>query len=62
MKKKNENTVPIKKCNGIKEQTELERLKAEVVRGKATIDYIAMMTDVELPTEESEGQANEQEI
>lgn len=62
MGKKNENTVPFKKCDSIKEQTELERLKAEVVKGKATIDYIAMMTDVELPTEESEGQENEQEI
>lgn len=43
------------------DQAELENAKAQAVKNAANIDYIAMMTDVEIPTEE-EGATNEFEI
>lgn len=42
------------------EQAELENAKAQAEMNKANIDYIAMMTDVEIPTEEDVN--NESEI
>lgn len=43
------------------DQAELENAKAQAAKNAANIDYIAMMTDVEIPTEE-EGTTNESEI
>ncbi len=48
----------IKKNKSIVETVEIERLRAENAKAKAMTDYIAMMTDVELP-EESEANENE---
>lgn len=33
----------------------IERLQAELANQKGITDYIAMMTDVDIPTEEEEG-------
>ncbi len=38
----------------LKERAKNEALKAQAVKNAADIDYIAMMTDVELETEEAE--------
>lgn len=43
------------------EMAALENAEAQAVRNAANIDYIAMMADVEIPTEE-EGGNNESEI
>lgn len=43
------------------DQAELENAKAQAVKNASNIDYIAMMTDVEIPTEE-EGNVDESEI
>lgn len=43
------------------EQAHMEYYNYLVKRQEATIEYIAMMTDVELP-EESDGDLHEQEI
>lgn len=43
------------------EQAALENAEAQAARNTANIDYIAMMTDVEIPTEEEAGE-NEPEI
>lgn len=44
-----------KKMTGsISEQRELEQLRADVAEQAAVIDYLAIMTDVEIPTEETE--------
>ena len=48
---------------GIRETRELENMLAETARLAATVDYVAMMADVELPEEEAgktEGESNEQ--
>ena len=42
------------------EMARLENSEAQAEVNKANIDYIAMMTDVEIPTEEDEN--NESEI
>lgn len=42
------------------EQAELENAKAQAVKNAANIDYIAMMADVEIPTEEVSN--NESEV
>lgn len=34
----------------------IERIQADLENQKATTDYIAMMADVEIPTEEEEGE------
>ncbi len=39
----------------IEEQRAEERTKAEVEKQGALLEYVAIMADVELPTEESEG-------
>ena len=36
------------------DQAELENAKAQAVKNAAYIDFIAMMTDVEIPTDEEE--------
>ena len=38
----------------LKEKATLENTTAEAAKNAANIDYIAMMTDVEIPTEEDE--------
>ena len=43
------------------EQAELENAKAQAAKNAANIDYIAMMTDVEIPTEDG-GMSDESEI
>lgn len=43
------------------EMAALENAEAQAVRNAANIDYIAMMADVEIPTEE-EGGNDESEI
>jgi hypothetical protein len=35
-----------------RERSELENADAAAMKNKATIDYIAMMADIEIPTEE----------
>ena len=42
------------------DQAALENAEAQAEMNKANIDYLAMMTDVEIPTEEEE--ENESEI
>lgn len=42
-------------------QALLENTEAQAAQNKAIIDYIAMMTDVEIPTEE-EGEGIEREV
>lgn len=42
----------IKKLNGlVKEERERERMAAENEKNKYLIEYVAMMSDVDLPTE-----------
>lgn len=48
--------------NTPQEQAALENAQAQAEINKANIDYIAMMTDVEIPTEEMEGMNDESEI
>lgn len=38
----------------LKEKAALENAEAASIKNTANIDYIAMMTDVEIPTEEEE--------
>lgn len=42
----------IRKRTALKMQVELENLRAENARLKADMDYVAMMTDVEISNEE----------
>lgn len=39
-----------------RERSELENADASAMKNKATIDYIAMMADIEIPTEEEENE------
>ncbi len=43
------------------DQAALENAEAQATKNAANIDYIAMMTDVEIPTEE-EGNEDESEV
>ena len=45
----------IKRPGSLSEAARLENAEAQAEINKANIDYIAMMTDVEIPTEETEG-------
>ena len=47
-------------AKSLKERSDEENARAEAERNKANIDYIAMMCDVDIPTEEEDN--NEQEI
>ena len=50
----------IRNSNGnIAEKRATERINAENTKLKANLDYVAMMADIEIPTDEPEGQ-NEQ--
>lgn len=40
----------------------LENAEAQAAKNAASIDYIAMMADVEIPTEEEGGMQDESEI
>ena len=40
-------------------QTENSRLKAELMRAQANVDYLSMMTDVELGTGDEESDLHE---
>ena len=51
----------IKRVLPIRENKELENLRATVANQAAIIDYIAAMTDVQIPIEEGEN-INEQTI
>lgn len=42
---------------GLYEQALLENASADAIRNAANIDYLAMMADIEIPTEE-EGEPN----
>jgi hypothetical protein len=44
------------------DQAALENAEAQAEVNKANIDYLAMMTDIEIPTEEMEGMNDESEI
>lgn len=49
-----------KKLHGtIREQVEKDNAMAEIAKQRADIDYIAMMSDVEIPTDESEVEIDE---
>ena len=39
---------------GVAETRQYEQLQADVAKYQADLDYIAMMTDVEIPTEDTE--------
>lgn len=41
-----------KRPRDLKEQADIENAIAQVEKNKANIDYVAMMTDVEIPVEE----------
>ena len=43
----------------VREQRLLENAVAETEKNKANIDYIAMMSDIEIPTEEEENAQSE---
>ena len=45
----------IKRPGNLSEAARLENAEAQAEINKANIDYLAMMTDVEIPTEENEG-------
>ena len=45
----------IKRPGSLSEAARLENAEAQAEINTANIDYIAMMTDVEIPTEETEG-------
>ncbi len=63
MKKESGKSVKVNKVLDISGEIEFEHLRADIARGKATTDYLAMMTGVDLPIEESEViEENEQEI
>jgi hypothetical protein len=44
------------------DQAALENAEAQAEVNKANIDYLAMMTDIEIPTEEMEGMNDESEV
>lgn len=46
------NNMPKVNRKNIEEERERELLKLKLEKANATIDYLAMMTDVELPNEE----------
>lgn len=52
----------IKKVGSIEEKAKIELLTSRLAKANATIDYLAMMTDTDLPNEESEVIEDEQEI
>ena len=52
----------IKRPGNLSEAARLENAEAQAEINKANIDYIAMMTDVEIPSEETEVTENEPEI
>lgn len=43
-----------------KKQNEVDKVSAEEAKNRADIDYIAMMCDVELDSEDEEGDENAQ--
>lgn len=50
----------IKKLNGlVKEERERERVAAENEKNKYLIEYVAMMSDVDLPTESENTEGGE---
>lgn len=48
-------------AKSLKERSDEENARAEADRNKANIDYLAMMCDVEIPTEDEEDR-DEQEV
>lgn len=55
--------MPKVKRNNINEKTKEELLAMKVEKAQATMDYIAMMSDIDLPNEEeSEVIEDEQEV
>ena len=47
------------KVKDLAAKREIERLRAENERQMGIIDYVAMMTDVEIPTENEEDEEDE---
>ena len=47
------------KVKDLAAKREIERLRAENERQMGIIDYVAMMTDVEIPTEDEEDEEDE---
>lgn len=46
----------IKKPRNLKEQADFENAKAQAEKNKANLDYVAMMADIDIPTEEEGGE------
>lgn len=49
----------IRKVKSIKDLTQIELLNSKLAKANAIIDYLAMMTDIELPNKEGEVMENE---
>ena len=52
----------VKRTKSIQDATQIELLNAKLAKADATIDYLAMMSDIDLPSEESEVIEDEQEV
>ena len=50
----------IRNTNNIAEKRAAERINADNAKLKSTLDYVAMMADIEIPTEEEPEGHNEQ--
>ena len=50
----------IRNTTNIAEKRAAERINADNAKLKATLDYVAMMADIEIPTEEEPEEHNEQ--
>lgn len=52
----------IRRPGSLSEVARLENAEAQAEINRANIDYLAMMADIEIPTEETEGNDDESEI
>lgn len=50
----------IRNTNNIAEKRAAERINADNANLKANLDYVAMMADIDIPTEEEPEEHNEQ--
>lgn len=52
----------VKKEKDLKQKAQEENTVASAEKNKADIDFLAMMTGIDIPTEDSEVTTNEQEV
>lgn len=57
-----ENMKIVKKEKDLKQKAQEENTVASAEKNKADIDFLAMMTGIDIPTEDSEVTTNEQEV